>query len=73
MLIEEIRKKGEIIEIKGDKTLYHFGSGVIVNSPAFSGIFYDIVVESGRIVLFDKINPFARFIEEKDYEKTTLV
>lgn len=73
MLIESIKEKGEEVERQGDKTLYHFESGVIVNSPNFSGIFYDIVVETGKIVLFDGISPFARVVQEKDYEKTTLV
>ena len=73
MLIESIKEKGEEVERQGDKTLYHFESGVIVNSPNFSGIFYDIVVETGKIVLFDGINPFARVVQERDYEKTTLV
>ena len=72
MLIEKIKENGEFQERHGDKALYHFKSGVIVNSPNFNGIFYDIVVETGRIVLFDGISPFARVIEEKDYEKTSI-
>lgn len=72
MLIDEIKEIGEKTDENGDKTLYHFKTGVIVNSPKFNGIFYDIVVETGRIVLFDGISPFARVIEEKDYEKTSI-
>ena len=72
MLIESIKEKGEEVERQGDKTLYHFESGIIVNSPNFSGIFYDIVVETGKIVLFDGISPFARVVQERDWKRNGL-